>query len=203
MSSLIIPYLIAITLLTITPGLDSTLIVRTATIESRSKAFQTALGINFGCMVWGFIVAVGIGSIILASDLAFMILKWLGAIYLAWLGLNMLIKPRHSIEEPQKTIDQTNWFLRGFLGNLLNPKVGIFYITFLPQFIPSHASVIYWMIGLVSIHIVLGITWSLFLIYMIDRIKPYFKKAIFIKYMNQLTGCVFMMFAVKLFLAKR
>lgn len=203
MSSLIFSYLIAITLLTITPGLDTTLIVRTATIESRSKAFQTVLGINFGCMVWGLIVAVGVGAIILASDLAFMILKWLGAIYLAWLGLNMLMNPRYSIATQRNTIGQTNWFMRGFLGNLLNPKVGVFYISFLPQFIPPHASVIYWMIGLVSIHIILGITWSLFLIYMVDHIKPYLRNSRFIKYMDQLTGCIFLIFAVKLFLAKR
>ena len=75
MSMLLIPYLIAISILTITPGLDTTLIIRTATLEGKTKAFQAALGINLGCIVWGVIVACGLGALLMTSDLAFNALK--------------------------------------------------------------------------------------------------------------------------------
>ncbi len=164
MTTILIPYLIAITLLTLTPGLDTTLIIRTATLEGKSKAFQTAVGISLGCIVWGIVVACGLGALLMASDLAFNILKWMGAAYLAWLGLNMILKPRSQLANMQESNSNVpssqNWFIKGFLGNLLNPKVGIFYISFLPQFIPPQASAVTWVMGLVMIHVVIGMLWS-------------------------------------------
>ncbi|MEM9995626.1 MAG: LysE family translocator, partial [Acinetobacter pittii] len=103
MTTILIPYLIAITLLTLTPGLDTTLIIRTATLEGKSKAFQAAVGICLGCIVWGIVVACGLGALLMASDLAFNILKWMGAAYLAWLGLNMILKPRTQLADMQET----------------------------------------------------------------------------------------------------
>lgn len=118
MTTILIPYLIAITLLTLTPGLDTTLIIRTATLEGKSKAFQTAVGISLGCIVWGIVVACGLGALLMASDLAFNILKWMGAAYLAWLGLNMILKPRSQLANMQESNSNVpssqNWFIKGF-----------------------------------------------------------------------------------------
>lgn len=108
MLTLLIPYLIAITLLTITPGLDTTLIIRTATIEGKAKAFQAALGITLGCIVWGVVVACGLGALLMTSDLAFNMLKWMGAAYLAWLGLNLLLKPRTQLADINDTTNTQN-----------------------------------------------------------------------------------------------
>lgn len=203
MTTMLIPYLIAITLLTITPGLDTTLIIRTATLEGKAKAFQAALGINLGCIVWGVIVACGLGALLMTSDLAFNVLKWIGAIYLAWLGLNLLIKPRTQLADINETTVAQNWFMKGFFGNLLNPKVGIFYISFLPQFIPQSSSPIIWTMGLVMIHVVIGLFWSIFLIVAMQSISAYLKQPKFIQYMDRITGSVFLLFALKLALSKR
>lgn len=203
MTTILIPYLIAITLLTITPGLDTTLIIRTATLEGKLKAFQAALGINFGCIAWGLIVACGLGALLMTSDLAFNILKWMGAFYLAWLGLNMLLKPRAQLTNTPTTHSTQNWFVKGFLGNLLNPKVGIFYISFLPQFIPQSASPIAWTMGLVMIHVVIGFIWSMFLIYAMQTVSHYLKQPKFTRYMDRITGSIFILFALKLAFSKR
>ncbi|EFF81876.1 translocator protein, LysE family [Acinetobacter haemolyticus ATCC 19194] len=203
MATILIPYLIAITLLTITPGLDTTLIIRTATLEGKLKAFQAALGINLGCIAWGLIVAGGLGALLMTSDLAFNILKWMGAFYLAWLGLNMLLKPRAQLTNTEITHSTQNWFVKGFLGNLLNPKVGIFYISFLPQFIPQSASPIAWTMGLVMIHVVIGFIWSMFLIYAMQTVSHYLKQPKFIRYMDRITGSIFILFALKLAFSKR
>ena len=204
MSMLLIPYLIAISILTITPGMDTTLIIRTATLEGKMKAFQAALGINLGCIVWGVIVACGLGALLMTSDLAFNALKWIGAIYLTWLGLNLLLKPRSQLASLNNSAVTTqNWFMKGFWGNLLNPKVGIFYISFLPQFIPQSASPVIWTMSLVMIHVVIGLIWSIFLIAAMQSISAYLKQPKFIRYMDRVTGSIFILFALKLALSKR
>lgn len=201
---LLIPYLIAISILTITPGLDTTLIIRTATLESKTEAFQAALGINLGCIVWGVIVACGLGALLMTSDLAFNALKWIGAIYLTWLGLNLLLKPRSQLASlNNSTVTTQNWFMKGFWGNLLNPKVGIFYISFLPQFIPQSASPVIWTMSLVMIHVIIGLIWSIFLIAAMQSISAYLKQPKFIRYMDRITGSIFILFALKLALSKR
>lgn len=204
MSMLLIPYLIAISILTITPGLDTTLIIRTATLEGKMKAFQAALGINLGCIVWGVIVACGLGALLMTSNLAFNALKWIGAIYLTWLGLNLLLKPRSQLASLNNSaVTRQNWFMKGFWGNLLNPKVGIFYISFLPQFIPQSASPVIWTMSLVMIHVVIGLIWSIFLIAAMQSISAYLKQPKFIRYMDRVTGSIFILFALKLALSKR
>ena len=204
MSMLLIPYLIAISILTITPGLDTTLIIRTATLEGKMKAFQAALGINLGCIVWGVIVACGLGALLMTSDLAFNALKWIGAIYLTWLGLNLLLKPRSKLASLNNSaVTRQNWFMKGFWGNLLNPKVCIFYISFLPQFIPQSASPVIWTLSLVMIHVVIGLIWSIFLIATMQSISAHLKQPKFIRYMDRVTGSIFILFALKLALSKR
>lgn len=203
MTTILIPYLIAITLLTITPGLDTTLIIRTATLEGKAKAFQAALGINLGCIAWGVIVVCGLGALLMTSDLAFDVLKWIGAAYLAWLGLNMIFKPRAELASTANSGSNQNWFIKGFFGNLLNPKVGIFYISFLPQFIPHSASPIAWTMGLVMIHVFIGFIWSMFLISAMQSVSHYLKQPKFIRYMDRITGSIFILFALKLALSKR
>ncbi|MCH7389230.1 LysE family translocator [Acinetobacter dispersus] len=203
MTTMLIPYLIAITILTITPGLDTTLIIRTATLEGKAKAFQAALGINLGCIVWGVIVACGLGALLMTSDLAFNALKWMGAIYLTWLGLNLILKPRNQLAGLNDATTTQNWFIKGFWGNLLNPKVGIFYISFLPQFIPQSSSPVIWTMGLVMIHVVIGFIWSIFLISAMQSISAYLKQPKFIRYMDRITGSIFILFALKLAFSKR
>ena len=203
MSTMLISYLIAITLLTLTPGLDTTLIIRTATIEGKVKAFQAALGINLGCIVWGIIVACGLGALLMTSDLAFNALKWMGAAYLTWLGFNLILKPRTQLAGLNESAATQNWFMKGLWGNLLNPKVGIFYISFLPQFIPHTASPVVWTMGLVLIHVLIGFIWSIFLIAAMQSISAYLKQPKFIQYMDRITGSIFILFALKLALSKR
>lgn len=200
---MLIPYLFAITILTITPGLDTTLIIRTATIEGKTKAFQAALGINLGCIAWGVIVACGLGALLMTSDFAFNALKWMGAIYLTWLGLNLILKPRSQLANIDDIATTHNWFMKGFWGNLLNPKVGIFYISFLPQFIPQSSSPVIWTMGLVMIHVVIGFIWSIFLITAMQSISKFLKQPKFIQYMDRITGSIFILFALKLAFSKR
>lgn len=201
---ILVTYSFAALLLTLTPGLDTALILRTSTVEGGRKAFQAALGIDAGCFIWGAVVAFGLGALLTASEVAYNILKWCGAVYLLWLGSQILFSPRKGFDLQQNSNTLThNWFLKGMLGNVLNPKMGIFYISFLPQFIPVGHSPIIWTFLLVSIHVLIGTIWSLTLIMATRYVSALLKKSIFIRWIDRVTGGLFVLFAVRLVLSNR
>ncbi|HED3228426.1 TPA: LysE family translocator [Klebsiella aerogenes] len=200
----LLTYTLAATLLTLTPGLDTALILRTATVEGGRKAFHAALGIDTGCFIWGALVAFGLGALLAVSEVAYMLLKWCGAAYLCWLGIQLLLRPRQQFCLKQGGNDPANnWFLRGMLGNVLNPKMGIFYVSFLPQFIPVGHSPFIWTFLLVSIHVLIGTLWSLILISATHYASGILKKPDVVKWMDRSIGGLFLLFAAKLAMSRR
>jgi len=200
----LLAFTLATTLLTVTPGLDTALILRTVAVEGRTQAWRAALGINVGCLLWGAAVAFGLGALLAVSELAYTLLKYCGAAYLCWLGLNLLLRPRTSIAPTTgEGGTASNWFVKGMLGNVLNPKVGIFYVSFLPQFIPQGQPLIAWTFGLVAIHVVLGLLWSLTLIGATRSLGEVLRQGAVIRWLDRTTGVVFLLFAAKLALERR
>jgi len=200
----LIAFTLAATLLTLTPGIDTALVLRTAAVEGRQQAFRAALGINAGCLLWGAAVAFGLGALLAVSEFGYNLLKYCGAAYLAWLGLNMLLRPRTSLAPAQVSgTSDANWFLRGLLGNVLNPKVGIFYLSFLPQFIPQGQPLIAWTFGLVGIHVALSLIWALLLIGATQPLGHWLRGETVIRWMDRSTGLIFLLFAARLALSRR
>ncbi|MGK9471063.1 LysE family translocator [Pantoea agglomerans] len=195
---------LAALLLTLTPGLDTALILRTACAEGGKKAFHAALGIDAGCLVWGALVALGLGALLAVSEMAYTVLKVCGAVYLSWLGLQLLIRPRSSFSNgDDNNVSQGSWFIRGMLGNVLNPKMGIFYVSFLPQFIPAGHSPLIWTFILVSIHVAIGTIWSVTLILSTHFASAVLKKSRVVRVMDRATGGLFLCFAAKLAISTR
>ena len=195
---------LAALLLTLTPGLDTALILRTACAEGGKKAFHAALGIDAGCFVWGALIALGLGALLAISEMAYTVLKVCGAVYLSWLGLQLLIRPRSSFSNSDDNNgSQGNWFIRGMLGNVLNPKMGIFYVSFLPQFIPAGHSPFIWTFILVSIHVAIGTIWSVTLILSTHFASAVLKKSRVVRVMDRATGGLFLCFAAKLAISTR
>jgi len=190
---------LAALLLTLTPGLDTALILRTACAEGGKKAFHAALGIDAGCFIWGALVALGLGALLAVSEMAYTVLKVCGAVYLSWLGLQLLIRPRSSFSDgDDNNVSQGSWFIRGMLGNVLNPKMGIFYVSFLPQFVPAGHSPLIWTFILVSIHVAIGTIWSITLILSTHFASAVLKKSRIVRVMDRATGGLFLCFAAKL-----
>lgn len=153
----LLAFSLAALVLTLTPGLDTALILRTSAAEGGKKAFQAALGIDVGCFIWGALIAFGLGALLAASTLLYDGLKWLGAGYLCWLGIQLMLRPRESFTTASThAVQRYSGFMRGLLGNVLNPKMGVFYVSFLPQFIPAGHSPLIWTFLLVAIHVALG-----------------------------------------------
>lgn len=193
-------------LLTITPGLDTALVLRTAATEGPRRAFAAALGIGIGCLVWGVAAAFGAGALLTASELAYTALKWTGAAYLVWIGGKMLMKPRDSFEPG--VIAPTGGgamasLRRGLLTNLLNPKVGVFYISFLPQFVPAGANPATFGVVLAGLHVVMGLVWAGLLIAATTPLAGLLREASVIRWLDRITGGVFIAFGLRLALERR
>jgi threonine/homoserine/homoserine lactone efflux protein len=201
----LIAFAIAASLLTITPGLDTAIVLRTAAIEGPRRAALAALGVVCGCLVWGAGVALGMGALLSASSLAYTMLKWAGAAYLAWLGIKLLLKPRSAFDlsAPTAAVTGGNWWLRGFLTNLLNPKVGVFYVSFLPQFVPVHIAAAPFMFALAAIHGVLGVIWFAALIAATTPLKRWLQRQAVVRWLDRITGGVFIGFSLRLALDRR
>ncbi|MEA3065280.1 MAG: hypothetical protein QOJ27_1732 [Sphingomonadales bacterium] len=200
----LVAFTLAAALLTVTPGLDTALVLRTAAAEGPRRAFAAALGICLGCLAWGGLVAIGLGVLLAASVLGYLVLKWAGAAYLLYLGLRMILVPRGDEEgfDAAPAAAGTGWFLRGLLTNLLNPKVGAFYLSFLPQFIPAGASVPSTTLLLAAIHAALGLLWFLLLIAATRPLARAVRSPRVVRALDRLTGGVLIFFGLKLALSR-
>ena len=195
----LIAFTLAAALLTVTPGLDTALVLRTAAAEGARRALAAALGICVGCLAWGALVAVGLGILLEASELAYLALKWIGAGYLLYLGVRLILVPRDEDGAGDAAAPaRATWFLRGLLTNLLNPKVGAFYVSFLPQFIPAGASVPATTLLLAGIHAALGLIWFLLLIGATRPLARALRRPGIVRTLDRLTGGVLVYFGLKL-----
>jgi threonine/homoserine/homoserine lactone efflux protein len=202
----LIAFSVAAILLTITPGLDTALVLRTAAVEGPRTAWMAALGIFLGSIAWATLVGVGLGALFAASQLAFEILKWVGAAYLVWLGLNLVLRPRERFDidaETQPSAQGVGWLWRGALNNLLNPKVGVFYVSFLPQFTPPGVPVAPWMVMLAAIHCGFSAIWFGAIIAATQPIAGALRRAAVVRWLDRLTGGLFLAFGVRLALERR
>lgn len=200
-------------LLTITPGLDTALVLRTAAVEGSRRAMLAGVGICFGCLTWGFAASVGLGALLAVSTIAYNTLRIAGACYLIFLGVKLLLrKPAPvsamnetslpSAQAPDTSASAPTWFIRGFLTNILNPKVGVFYVTFLPQFIPAGVHVTSFSMLLAAIHATEGILWFLLLTLATRPLSAWLRRPRAARTLDRTTGAVLIGFGLKLVLDK-
>lgn len=196
-------FLVAATILTLTPGVDTAMVLRAATVEGRRAAILAALGIGAGCVIWGGAVALGLGVLLRASELAYGVVKLAGAAYLVWLGAGLLLRPRHGLgQDSESAADRSHSaFWRGLLTNLLNPKVGVFYVTFLPQFVPHGAPVALSTFVLACVHVLLGLVWFAALIAATRPLGHFLRRPGAVRLLDRLTGAIFVGFGVRLALS--
>lgn len=201
---LLLAYLLAAGLLTLTPGVDTLLVLRTAASEGSRPAFLAAAGISLGCVGWGFIVAAGLGAVLATSEVAYTVLRWAGAAYLVYLGLRMLIAPRRAFAAPGTSTvrleasDSRAWLRRGLITNLLNPKVGVFYVSFLPQFIPAGSDIPRMTVLLATLHAALGLAWCCALIAATRPLAGLLARPGVVTVLDRLTGGVLVAFGCRL-----
>jgi threonine/homoserine/homoserine lactone efflux protein len=200
----LVAYVAAASLLTITPGLDTALVLRTAAGGSTRRAALAGLGIATGCFLWAALVALGLGALMAASQLAYTVLRWIGAGYLFWVGYKLLRYPRRAfLTADQRGDAHGAAFVTGVLTNLLNPKVGVFYVSFLPQFVPPNVSVGPYILLLGAIHALLGLIWFACLITATRPISTFLRRPVVVRACDRLTGGAFVAFGLALALESR
>jgi threonine/homoserine/homoserine lactone efflux protein len=212
-SAILLPllaFVAAAFVLTITPGVDTAMVLRSSTSGGPKAGIAAGLGICGGLCLWGMGAAFGLTALLAASELAFTVVKWLGAAYLVYLGLKLLMKPRTALAAtaaeagaPPRQADVMDALKRGFFTNILNPKVGVFYVTFLPQFIPHGASVAAFSLLLAAIHVLITLVWFALLIALTIPLGRFLSRPRVVKALDRLTGCVFLGFGAKLAAAHR
>lgn len=131
-------------LLNLTPGPDVLYIVSNSLRRGARAGVVAGLGVTAGCFVHVFAAAIGVGALLATSVVAFTVLKWVGAAYLLWLGAKLLFGrqqpgPGFACNPAGEGASLRQVFRGGFLTNVLNPKVAIFFLAFVPQFIPADA----------------------------------------------------------------
>lgn len=187
--------------LTILPGLDTALVLRSSLTQSRSHAYATAFGICSGAFVWGAAAAVGAAALLAASEIAFTALKLVGAAYLLYLGISMIvasIRHRNAVlpDAPAKPAGRlATSFGRGLLSNILNPKVGVFYIALIPQFIPEGVFPLGMGLLLALVHVVESLIWFSLIIFASQVARRWFTNPKVVRWIDRVTGGVLIVFA--------
>ena len=194
-----------VAILTILPGADMALVAKVTLLDGRRSAFFTSLGICAGLPVHATASALGLSLILATSAEAFTVVKFAGATYLAYLGIRTIrdsLRPTSEVVvDAGRTRSARAAFVQGWLTNVLNPKVALFYLTFLPQFISPGDNVLAKSLLLAGIHAVLGLAWLPLFAYGIDRLGALIRGAR--RWLERLSGAALIGLGVRLALERR
>jgi threonine/homoserine/homoserine lactone efflux protein len=184
--------------LALTPGVDTLLVLRTAAVDGWRTAGLAVAGIALGCLLWAAAVSAGLGAVLAAAPAVLQWLQWAGAGYLLWLGAGLLLRPRDGRSIRITAPDAAGAFRRGLMTNLLNPKMGIFYLTFLPQFIPAGGSIARWSFALALAHILVATLWFAVLIAASGRLGAALRRPGTARAIDRVAGSVFVALGLRL-----
>ncbi|MCM3602361.1 LysE family translocator [Robertmurraya korlensis] len=184
------------------PGIDTALITKRTISDGRNDGYKMALGITTGSLVHTFAAAFGLSAILMQSAVAFEIVKYAGAIYLIYLGLSSFITMKNKnvikIEKQNNYEIKKSAFKQGLLSNVLNPKVAMFFLTFLPQFVKTGADATQQFIMMGIIYTVLSITWFFVYVFFINYLREWLMSPKVKRIMDKVTGLVLIGFGLKL-----
>lgn len=197
--------------LTLSPGADTMLVVRNVLRGGRHDGVVTAFGICSGLFLHAILSALGVSIILMHSAMAFHWVKIAGACYLVWLGVQSLrgaVRRAHDVGGTDSLVVTAavpfqRCFLEGFLSNVLNPKVAVFYLAFLPQFIGPTDAVLGKSLLLAGIHYTEGILWLVTLSLVLDRTRRFFLKSAVRRWLDGLCGLVLVGLGARLALERQ
>ncbi|CAB3752621.1 LysE family translocator [Paraburkholderia humisilvae] len=207
-------FLVAVFLLNVTPGPDTAYIVGRSVAQGRSAGLMSALGISAGCCVHSLACAFGLTALLAASATAFTVIKFVGAIYLIYLGVRLVLaKPAGSApatasaQQPALAAPKSmrQLFLQGFWTNVLNPKVVLFFVSFFPQFVNAgtdHKALAFLALGVVFV--VMSTVWNSFVAWVAGSVTRRFSGQPAVKkWLDRVVGSAFVGLGLKLATASR
>jgi len=207
MNSQMLVFITIAAVLTVTPGADMALVTKNVITRGRTSAFFTSFGIVLGCMIHATLSALGLSAVLSRSATLFEVVKLAGAFYLIYIGAVSLwgnSAPPVNPEFQERTGERRlRSFTEGLFTNLLNPKVALFYLTFLPQFIAAGEPVLKKSLLLALIHVVMGLAWLITFASLLDRMRGVFSRSSVRRKLETVTGGLLIAFGLKLAIAKR
>lgn len=194
-------------LIVLLPGPDTLVVVRGMLRGGRRQAALVAVGVLSGLAVWVVVAALGLSAVLRASHLGYDLLRIAGAVYLAWLGISSLRArrtaasndiPEADLPEPRRRGLLGDGYVAGLATDLLNPKVGVFFVSFLPGFIPPGHNVAVSSLLLGSVFVAEGALYFVLLIALASRVTKWMNDATLRRRLDRITGAVLIGFGIRL-----
>ncbi|MDQ1002571.1 RhtB (resistance to homoserine/threonine) family protein [Neobacillus niacini] len=195
-------------LLIILPGPDTAIATKNTVTVGRSGGLKTALGTCCALLIHTSAAVLGLSAIIVKSAVLFSVFKYVGAVYLIYLGIKTLWSLRKKEEAASVEMDtkskftNKSCFKQGFLTNILNPKVAVFFLTFLPQFVDTGSNTFIPFLVMGITYTVLTAIWFLLYVYLINQVSAFMKKPKAQNIIEGMTGTILIGFGIKLALEK-
>jgi threonine/homoserine/homoserine lactone efflux protein len=194
-------FTLAAVLIILLPGPDTLVTVRSIVRGGRSSGIATAAGILVGLTIWVSVAALGLAAVLRASEVGYAILRVAGACYLVWLGVQSLRSVRRAAAVAEVSGRRGlvgTGFSAGLITNLLNPKVGVFFVTFLPGFVPHGYPIGITSLLFGALFIVLSIGYYVVLLALATRVTGWMAQPRVRRRMDAVTGTVLVGFGVRL-----
>ena len=193
---MIVSFAFASLVLIALPGPDYALITRNAHVAGRSAGIRTTLGGVTGLTVHAAAAALGLSALLAASAAAYATLKLVGVAYLVYLGLKLLLSARS--DDVEKTARTGHWFAQGFLSSALNVKVALFFLTFLPQFLPDTGSTLPAALGLSAIFAAIYIAWFSGLVVLVAQVSGVLRRPRVKAWIQRVAGSALVAFGIRM-----
>lgn len=199
-------FIVSSILLNITPGSDTIYILSRSIFQGQKAGVMSVYGIVSGSLVHTLLAGLGLSLILMQSALAFNIVKWIGAAYLIWLGIRSIMAKQEASPAIQAVTTQSNRkiYFQGMMTNVLNPKVALFYLAFIPQFVSpeqTYGAIPFILLGLTFS--TTGILWCMLLVLFSSKMAKRLQSSRISTYMNKITGGIFILLGLNLLRTSR
>jgi threonine/homoserine/homoserine lactone efflux protein len=187
----LIPYLLVVAVLTVTPGPDMALVLRNGVASGSRAAWLTGLGCCTGIAVHATAAVLGLSAILAASALAFTVVKLVGAAYLVYLGIKIILSTRRGgVAEAPPRAATGSPYRQGLLCNLLNPKIALLFLTLLPQFVSAQEPRLTTSAVLAAVFLVIAVLWWSTFAVLVGALGRVLTRARVRRVLDRLTGVV-------------
>ncbi|MFD4428298.1 LysE family translocator [Nocardia sp. NPDC058497] len=205
MLAAVLSFTLAAIVLVLLPGPDTLVVVRSLVRGGRSAGIRTAAGVLCGLAVWVVAAVLGLSALLRASEIGYDVLKLVGACYLVWIGVQSLKALRQPVDvvtsgpaASPAPLDRVGSFGAGFLTDILNPKIGVLFVSFLPGFVPDGYSAVWTTLGLGAVYIALTALYCAALVVASGSISTWMQTARIRRRIDAVTGLVLVGFGVRL-----
>ncbi len=199
-----IPFLALSTLLIVIPGPDTTVVTKNALLGGRRSGVSSAAGVAIGLLIWTVAAAFGLAALLRASSIAFDAVKIVGALYLVWIGVQLLraretvgTSPRSGAGAGRKALRQ------GLLSDLGNPKIAVFFTSFLPQFVHGQGSTFMSLLVLGGVFAAMTLAWLVLYGVVVGHAAAVIQRPAVRKTLDRVTGVVLIGFGIRLAFERR